>query len=368
MKIRSLAINFSLLFCSLLFVFFACEIFFRVFFPQSGYSLTCAPWGWTHLANSRVTYYQETPEFNFDLRRRPHAIPINYNAQGLREFNYGYAKGKDVFRILILGDSFAEDMGSFFENLHAKWLEKKLNNLGYPYRIEVINAGHYAFDNANEYMFYLAEGKKYSPDIVLVMYTGDTASPDYAILENGQLLLRYKQFSFFQKIYRRLVSWVRRNSQFGSFLLDTVTNSGRIKLFLVDRGFKEKDKLVVGPDQLQQPTPFSAVDRAIWIAFKAQIEQNNGKFIFMNCIHRPDDPGKDRLSAQDRKFILNHKILLLEIISTIEASRRLKKEEKSLGIYNKFYDSHRFGYKANEKVADLIAAFLTNHKLLPDKL
>ena len=112
-------------------------------------------------------------------------------------------------------------MGSFFANLHAKWLEKKLNESGYPYKIEVINAGHYAFENDQEYIFYLKEGRKYSPDIVIVMYTGDEASPTYATLdENGKLVLHYKEFTPSQKLYRNVVSFIRRNTHFGSFILD----------------------------------------------------------------------------------------------------------------------------------------------------
>ena len=368
MKLKPLVINFTLLACSTLFVFFTFEALFRVFYPQSGYSLTYAPWGWTHIPNSKVTYYKEAPVFNLNIRLRPHPIPINYNSKGLREFDYGYQKGKNVFRILVLGDSFAEDMGSFFDNLHTKWLERKLRQRGYPYRIEVINAGHYGFDNANEYMFYLKEGKKYSPDIVIVMYTGDRAALDYAVIENGKLALRYKTFTFSQKLYRMFVSWIRRNSQFGSFLLNEVTNLNRIKLFLVNRGFKEQDKAIVNPDRPEKQIPFSDADKAIWMAFKEEIEKNNGKFIFMNCTYSPDKAQRNSLSEENRNFIQQNKILLLEILATAKDARRIKNEEMRLGIYNKLYDSHRFGYKANEKVADRIIAFLLEHKLLPEQL
>jgi hypothetical protein len=368
MKLKPLVINLTLLICSTLFVFFTFEVLFRVFYPQSGYSLTYASWGWTHLPNSRVTYYKETPVFNLDIRSRPYPIPIKYNSKGLREFDYGYPKEKNVFRILVLGDSFAEDMGSFFDNLHTKWLERKLKQMGYPYRIEVINAGHYAFDNANEYMFYLKEGKKYSPDIVILMYTGDTAGSDYAGFENGKLVLRYKTFTFSQKLYRMAVSWVRRNSQFGSFLLNEVTNLNRIKLFLVNQGFKEKDKAIVNPDRPEEQIPFSDADKAIWLAFKEDVEKNNGRFIFMNCTYYPDQPRLSSLSEENRAFIKHNKILLLEVLSTAENARRIKNEEMRLGIYNKLFDSHRFGYKANEKVAERIITFLLDHKLLPEQL
>lgn len=368
MKVKQFFGNCMLLLGTLLFIFFVFELFVRIFYPHSGYSITQASWGWTHVPNSKVTYYKEIPEFNLNVHNRPHPIPIEYNSKGLREFEYDYKKEDNVFRILILGDSFAEDMGSFFENLHTKWLERKLNKGQYPYKVEVINGGHYAFDNANEYMFYLKEGRKYSPDIVVVMFTGDTAGPDYAILNNGKLILNYKDFTPAQKRYRAIISWIRRHSHFGSFAINQITKMRRLKTYLINKGFKEQDKPVVNSRNISRNVEFSETDRAIWISLRDKVEEDGATLVFLNCAHFPDKLEKSSLNEKGREFIVENKILLLEINATDKEASRLKKEDLRLGTYDKFYDSHRFGYKMNEKVAESIIEFLLKNNLLPEKL
>ncbi len=390
MRLNSLLKNCLFLALSILFFFLFAELFFRVFYPHSGYSITYAPWGWTHVPNSRVIYYQEEPKLNFDIRKRHYPIPIQYNSKGLREFEYDYKKPDNVFRILVLGDSWAEDMGSFFENLHVKWLEKKLNNMGRPYKFEVINGGHYAFDNAQEYMFYLKEGRRYSPDIVLLMFATDEASPEYATLDgNGELILHYKEFTFNQRLYRNIVSFIRRNTHFGSFVLDRVHKIKKLKKFLIKKGYKEKDVPIVkmpslpkvkkasNPPKKKAPNPskkkvpdpskgkaagFKDVDKVIWLSFKKDVEADGGTFIFLNCLSK-------FLSNKMRQFLIDNGILLLEIERKfLDEIGKVKDEELKIGTYNKLYESHRFRYRANERVADVILNFLLHHNLLPERL
>ena len=267
---------------------------------------------------------------------------------------------------MILGDSFAEDMGSFFDNLHAKWLERKLNHKGFPYKIEVINAGHYAFDNAQELMFYLREGSKYSPDIVILMFNRDTANPAYATLEKeDKLILHYKAFTPSQVIYRRIVSAIRRHSQFGAFVLNRLNRLSGFKHFLALKGYKEEDRPV---PHSERETDFSAVDKSIWLSFKEAVGKAGGAFIFMDCYVYPDQLSGDNAYARNKKFLLDHNILLLENMSTAEEAGKLKDEDIKAGRYNKLYDSNRAGYQANELVAERMEVFLLKHNLLPDNL
>ncbi|HNX82284.1 MAG TPA: hypothetical protein PKL77_09080 [Candidatus Omnitrophota bacterium] len=373
MKIRSILEKLLLMFVACIFCFALIEIFFRILYPQSGYSLKFAPWGWTHVPNTRVTYYTEVPQFHFNLAQRHYPIPIRYNSKGLRELEYGYEKEKNVFRILVIGDSWAEDMGSFFENLHTKWLERKLNKLVYPYRFEVIDAGHYAFDNANEYMFYQKEGKKYHPDLVMVMYTTDTASPDYATLENGELKLHYKNYTTNQRVYREFVSFVRRTTQFGSFLLNRIDNLKGLKNIMIKRGLKESDKIVPRPEGIApaaaaaEENGFSEVDKKLWIAFNNEVTNDGGRFVFINCAHYPDSAANDFLKPADREFLIKNSIHVLDIESTKEKAKKLKASDIQKGTYDHLYESHRFGYKMNEKVADTIIDYLITNKYLEAK-
>ncbi|MBI4356134.1 MAG: hypothetical protein HY597_06790 [Candidatus Omnitrophica bacterium] len=213
----------------------------RLWRPQSEYAITWAPWGFIHQPNATITYYTEKPRpgRKDDSGIPPHPVKIHYNAHGFREFDYPYAKPPGTFRILFLGDSWAEDMGSYFENLHTKHLERKLNALGLPQKFEVINAGHYAYDNAQELMLYLNEGIKFQPDLVTVLYVGDTAKPELATVEQGELRLHDQRYTPIQKFYRAIVTWTRSHSHLGSFLLNELYRVKHIQQWLVAHKWKE---------------------------------------------------------------------------------------------------------------------------------
>ncbi len=176
---------------SVIVLFLFIEVFFRCFYPISGYSITTAPWGFRHLPNTTVTFYGEQARWGWGQR----GVEVRYNRHGLRSPDYiyhfnGYYLCDTLFeydRIVLMGDSWVEDMGSKRDNLINIHLQKHIN---FTYRdnmlpekipmYQVINAGHYAFDNAQELMWYEMEGSKYKPDIVFLFYARDEASPEYA--------------------------------------------------------------------------------------------------------------------------------------------------------------------------------------------
>ena len=151
------------------------------------------------------------------------------------------------------------------------------------------------------------------------------------------------------------------------FLIEYL-NLKKIKNFLIEKGYKEKDKLIPEHLRLGQESEFTEVDKAIWLSFKSEVEKSGGVFIFMNCYQYHSYILLDIPSNKNRKFLIDNKILLLANKITREESDKLKKEEIKTGTYNKLYDSHRAGYKANKKVADNIMDFLLHNDLLPDKL
>ena len=55
-------------------------------------------------------------------------VDVNINSKSLRDYEYAYTKPKDVYRILVLGDSFTFGWGVPFENTFSKVLEKKQLN------------------------------------------------------------------------------------------------------------------------------------------------------------------------------------------------------------------------------------------------
>ena len=75
----------------------------------------------------RVSYFLE-------YERIPNCRP-DVNSYGLIGERFSLRKLKDTFRILVLGDSIAA------QNYFVQYLKEMLNNLPYPIKFEVINAG-----------------------------------------------------------------------------------------------------------------------------------------------------------------------------------------------------------------------------------
>jgi lysophospholipase L1-like esterase len=82
--------------------------------------------------------------------------------QGLRDRAYAIPKPPGKKRILLLGDSIT--YGEFVdgEQTFAKLLERRLGD------VEVINAGVPAYSAYNEVEYYLARGRDFAPDLVIV--------------------------------------------------------------------------------------------------------------------------------------------------------------------------------------------------------
>ncbi len=127
------------------------------------------------------------------------------NSLGLRDFEYDYTKPKSTYRILALGDSFTVGMEHPIEYIWPKLLEQMLNQRQESMRYEVINVGRQDVGTTYEYLYYVTEGYRYEPDLVILLVIGNdvtdnsqflrtqygsalTYYPFYTV-ENDQLLL-----------------------------------------------------------------------------------------------------------------------------------------------------------------------------------
>jgi len=329
------------------------EIFLRAFYPQSQYSVTYASWGWKHIPNTTVMFWGEKPGWRWELKS---PVKIKYDSYGLRSNNVPYKtripKEYNPKRILILGDSFAEDMGSPYANLISVILRKKFdyNEKGEDTgaAINVINAGHYGFCDGQELMYYILEGIKYKPDIVLIFYSGDTANPNYAVMENGELVLKWKTFTWAQEAYKNIVSVIRLHSHLGSFILNSLH---RVKWFdsvVNQKGLNENIKIInfaMGPESRE----FAEVDKAIWLRFKELTISDGARFIIMNCM--------GKFTLEQRKFLDSNGIENFEITG-LPDPEKARQEDKKNGCYDPGLESHRFGYKNNFLVSEKIYEYL----------
>jgi hypothetical protein len=116
--------------------------------------------GWWHIPNSGGVFHSNYNEFESDVR---------INTRGLRDREIGYDNPANAFRILALADSFGEALQVDLDNTYPKQLETMLSDLwGRP--VEVLNAGVGGWGTDQEAIFYVAEGFRYNPDIVLLAF------------------------------------------------------------------------------------------------------------------------------------------------------------------------------------------------------
>ena len=109
------------------------------------------------------------PLANGWLHRPEYHVYLQVNARGLRGPDRDYAKPPHTRRILLLGDSFTEGFTVREEATVRAVLESVLRSSGCG-EWEVINGGTMGYGTDQEYLFFLEEGRRYEPDIVVLLF------------------------------------------------------------------------------------------------------------------------------------------------------------------------------------------------------
>jgi len=112
--------------------------------------------GWKHVPNAQV--WSESKEYK---------VLYKINSKGLRDVERSYAKAKDKFRILCLGDSITFGWGVNAEERFTNILEKNFAN------VEIINMGVQGYGIDQELLFLSEEGIKYQPNLILIYIIHD---------------------------------------------------------------------------------------------------------------------------------------------------------------------------------------------------
>ncbi len=332
----------SLLIGSVLLLYCLIELFFRLWFPHTTYSVTYAKWGWKHRANTTTVYYGEVPKWGWGQK----GVEVKYHWDGLR--TYDDIEVDFYISVLCLGDSWLEDMGSDYNNLVTTYLGRLL-----PYPSQATNAGHYGFNNTQELMWYEREGTKYLSDIVLLFWADDQASGEY-ITKDG--VLKYKTFNWKQKTYRNIVSFIRLRSHFGGWLLNRLNKSRPLKKYLIKEGYKETDKPIVDATHISGKH-FKPIDGLIYKRLNESIEKDGGVLIMINCL--------GLWSPLQKEFLDENNIRYMDLDFDVIAKNRAQKEiDIKEGVYRRELDSDRFGYKNNEAVSQMIVEYLKREGLI----
>ncbi len=97
-------------------------------------------------------------------------VDVSINSHKLRDREIPYEKPPGTKRIVMLGDSLVFGWGVDFTSTSSKVLERELN-AGRPQAdVEVINTGVGNYNTSMEVQYFLNEGYRYSPDIVILNY------------------------------------------------------------------------------------------------------------------------------------------------------------------------------------------------------
>lgn len=95
---------------------------------------------------------------------------VSFNSGGMRDREHALDKRTEVFRILLLGDSFMEALQVPFEAALPSLLETDLAKRT-GRKVEVINAGVSGWGTDDELRYLTEYGLRYSPDLVVVAMT-----------------------------------------------------------------------------------------------------------------------------------------------------------------------------------------------------
>ncbi|MEX2301411.1 MAG: SGNH/GDSL hydrolase family protein [Bryobacterales bacterium] len=116
------------------------------------------------------------------------------NEKGLRgEFVPSYSrKSDDVFRVLVLGDSFVEGAGVSDHEVFPAALSKRLNGADQRGEYEVINFGVSGYSTDQELLAFEREGVKYDPDVTILAFVYNDLEGNVASNASGATKPRFE--------------------------------------------------------------------------------------------------------------------------------------------------------------------------------
>lgn len=110
--------------------------------------------GWRHKRN-----------ISSEMVSDEYRINVQYNAEGWRSASRGFNKPPNVFRIVVLGDSFVDGYTIPVQDRFTEVLEANLKS-----QAEVINLGVAGYSTDQELLLLEQEGWKYAPDLVVLAF------------------------------------------------------------------------------------------------------------------------------------------------------------------------------------------------------
>jgi len=249
-----------------------------------------------------------------------YAVDIRFNSKGIRGDEYPYDKGDHEYRLLILGDSFAEGYNVAFEHLFSEVLKSNLTEhlKKTGTTCQVINTGTGGWGTDQEYLFYMNEGFKYDPDAVILMFYENDVwyntqnkywrgyKPKYR-LESGQLTLTnvpVPQIGLSRGLSDTdLLEWLSFNSYLYSFLRNKAKNISFVRNWVLGLEFPREYGVWGRTYDTEIKLAWDTTERLI-VDLKKQAIENGSRFIVFNipniaCVYKDKWDSTKKLYALD---------------------------------------------------------------------
>lgn len=163
---------------------FAVEIVVRAIplYPDTFYQYDPI-YGWTHIPNMQGTYVYMTCLGEYRQ-------PVRINANGLRDIERDYQRTDDEYRVLVIGDSVVAGFEVPLETTFFRQAQAQLNE---STRVDVIGGGFQGYGTAQSLVFYEREGRRYDPDLVILMMqpANDITDNHHGLRYNGSTFYPY---------------------------------------------------------------------------------------------------------------------------------------------------------------------------------
>jgi hypothetical protein len=223
-----------------------------------------------------------------------------FNSHGFRDYERTYEKPADVFRIIVLGDSYVEALQVPLEDSFTALLEKTLNTNGSVTRFEVLPLGLMGSGTAAEYHRYLKLGVLYDPDLVIVaFFTGNDFRNNSKVL-NREITGFYYHFNEKHDLVldRSLIDAYEESLTYPKRLFQQLKTKSHVLTLISDRIYLFKRQLLEARIMEAARSNESAGDDKI-----------NTLDLFSDLnIYRPDLPSAWRDTIEiTKKIILNFK-------------------------------------------------------------
>ncbi len=142
--------------------------------------------GWRHIPNFTGTYL-------FPPCLGEYHQTVTINSHGLRDVEHSYERTEDdPYRVLLLGDSLTTGFEVPFDVTAFREANVLLNQ-GSAFPVEIINGGHQGYNTVQSLAFYMVEGRRYQPDLVILLFepSNDISDNNHFLRTGGSTYLPY---------------------------------------------------------------------------------------------------------------------------------------------------------------------------------